>query len=51
MTLYQLLELVFTAGATYGAVRVEMRSLKRRIRAIEKHQEMQSGRLWSLARE
>jgi hypothetical protein len=54
MTLEKLLELfgpaVFSAVAAWGAIKVELRWLHQRIRALEKHQQLQSSRMWSIAK-
>jgi hypothetical protein len=54
MTPEKLLEIFgpafLSAVAAWGAIKVELRWLHQRIRALEKHQELQSGRIWAVAR-
>lgn len=54
MTPEKLLEIFgpafLSAVAAWGAIKVELRWLHQRIRALEKHQELQSGRIWAAAR-
>jgi hypothetical protein len=54
MTFEHLLEVAgpgfLSAVAAWGALKVELRWLHQRIRALEKHQQLQSQRMWSIAK-
>jgi hypothetical protein len=54
MTPEKLLEIFgpafLSAVAAWGAIKVELRWLHQRIRALEKHQQLQSQRMWSIAK-
>jgi hypothetical protein len=54
MTPEKLLEIFgpafLSAVAAWGAIKVELRWLHQRIRALEKHQQLQSSRMWSIAK-
>lgn len=54
MTLQSFLEsygpAILSAAAAWGAIKVELRWLHQRIRALEKHQQLQSQRMWSIAK-
>jgi hypothetical protein len=54
MTLEKILEIfgpsLLSAVAAWGAIKVELRWLHQRIRALEKHQQLQSSRMWSIAK-
>jgi hypothetical protein len=39
-----------SALTTWGAIKVELRWLHQRIRALEKYQQLQSQRMWSIAK-
>lgn len=41
---------ILAAAAAWGAIKAELRSLNQRVRALEKHQQLQSTRLWSIAK-
>jgi hypothetical protein len=41
---------LLSAAAAWGAIKVELRWLHQRIKAVEEHQKLQSGRIWTVAR-
>jgi hypothetical protein len=41
---------VLSAVAAWGAIKVELRWLHQRVQALERHQQMQSQRMWSIAK-
>lgn len=40
---------IFGAGVLLGALKVDLRNLRREIREVKEHQKMQSGRIWALS--
>jgi hypothetical protein len=48
--LIEIVTAIFAAGVAYATFKFKIKSIEDRLRVLEKHQQMQSGRMWAIAR-